>query len=170
MKIILIITVLISSLAAYENSKLYECTKIFEQRKGELVLELERIDEQRQALESLKIATDELLNNKEVFLDQKEKRLNSIEMDVNATKKLTQEMLEENKKVLKEIKELKMDAISKTYSKMKAANAANILSKMDKKEASKILSTLKPKTVGAILGKMKPVDAAKLTSEISKVK
>ena len=56
--------VLISGLYGAPASKSYECTKIFEDRKNELLLELERIDEQKQSLDSLKRATEDLLRKK----------------------------------------------------------------------------------------------------------
>ena len=55
-----------SSLFALQTSdKLFECTEIFKARKSELLIELERIDEQKQALDALKSATEELLKQKE---------------------------------------------------------------------------------------------------------
>ena len=46
------------------DDKIFECTKIFKERKSELLVELERIDEEKQALEALKTATEELLKKK----------------------------------------------------------------------------------------------------------
>ncbi|MCD6432757.1 MAG: PDP protein, partial [Sulfurimonas sp.] len=67
MKLFLISVFLLSSLGALETSeRLFECSEIFKERKGELLVELERIDEQRQALSALKIATEELLRKKEI--------------------------------------------------------------------------------------------------------
>lgn len=65
MKYILLIALLYSSLFSMQNSdKLFECTQIFKERKNELLVELERIDEQKQALNALKTATEELLKKK----------------------------------------------------------------------------------------------------------
>ncbi|MDX1294857.1 MAG: hypothetical protein R3302_01230 [Sulfurimonadaceae bacterium] len=73
MRIVLTALLLCGQLAAIETSeKLFECTKIFEERKGELLVELERIDEQKQALDALKTASDELLSRKEAALIEKE--------------------------------------------------------------------------------------------------
>jgi hypothetical protein len=69
MKIIWFATVLmISGLYGAQATKSYECTKIFEDRKNELLVELERIDEQKQSLDSLKRATEELLRKKEALV------------------------------------------------------------------------------------------------------
>ena len=55
-----------------ENSKLLECNKIFEERKHELELKLEAIDEQQQAYEALKEATEAMMKRKEEQLLKKE--------------------------------------------------------------------------------------------------
>ena len=75
MKIFFITILTLSSLIALETSeRLFECTEIFKERKSELLVELERIDEQKQALSALKAATEELLKQKESKLNQKRKR------------------------------------------------------------------------------------------------
>ena len=169
MKIVLFILLLNNLLFSIERSeKLFECTRIFESRKNELLVELERIDEQRQSLESLKIATDELLNKKEVRLDAREK---GVAQKLEATKKAqadTKSMLEKNEKILEAIKNQKMDKVSQVYAKMKAASAANILAKMEIKEAGAILNKLKPKTVGKIFSKMDAQKASELSQYIIK--
>lgn len=150
-------------MALQTSDKLFECTEIFKERKSELLVELERIDEQKQALSALKTATEELLKKKETRLSQKEevvdKKLNEITTKEDSIKK----MLNRNEEVLKETKSIKMDKIAQTFAKMKDASAANILSDMDPKEAASILSSLKPKTVGKILTKMDPKKASELT-------
>ena len=66
MKKILLIVLCYSSLFSLQTSeKLFECTEIFKERKSELLVELERIDEQKQALSALQAATEELLKKKE---------------------------------------------------------------------------------------------------------
>ncbi|EDZ63585.1 hypothetical protein SMGD1_1510 [Sulfurimonas gotlandica GD1] len=160
---ILVIFTFTSLMALQTSDKLFECTEIFKERKSELLVELERIDEQKQALSALKTATEELLKKKETRLSQKEevvdKKLNEITTKEDSIKK----MLNRNEEVLKETKSIKMDKIAQTFAKMKDASAANILSDMDPKEAASILSSLKPKTVGKILTKMDPKKASELT-------
>jgi flagellar motility protein MotE (MotC chaperone) len=157
-----------SLIALQTSDRLFDCTQIFKERKSELLVELERIDEQKQALSSLKIATEELLKKKEIRLEQKEeivdRKLNEITIKEESIKK----MLKRNEKVLKEIKNLKMDKIAQTFSKMKAGSAASILSDMDAQEAASILSSLKPKTVGKILTKMDSQKASVLTLLLAK--
>ena len=71
MRILFASSILVSMLSVnlQASSELYECTKVFEERKQELILELERIDEQEQALNALKDATEELLKKKEAKAD-----------------------------------------------------------------------------------------------------
>ncbi|WP_415397315.1 MotE family protein [Sulfurimonas sp. CS5] len=169
MRIFILFMFTFTSLIALQTSdRLFDCTQIFKERKSELLVELERIDEQKQALSSLKIATEELLKKKEIRLEQKEeivdRKLNEITIKEESIKK----MLKRNEKVLKEIKNLKMDKIAQTFSKMKAGSAASILSDMDAQEAASILSSLKPKTVGKILTKMDSQKASVLTLLLAK--
>jgi len=168
-KYILILAICYSSLFSIQNSdKLFECTKIFKERKGELLVELERIDEQKQALNALKTATEELLKQKEAKLSLKEEDLNTKLTQITQKEKTIKEMLEKNSKLLKALKSTKMNKISQTFAKMKAGAAANILSDMDTKEAVSILQSLKPKVVGKILTKMDPKKASQLTQLLAK--
>ncbi len=159
----------LSSLWALEGTeKLFDCTKIFEERKGELLVELERLDEQRQALEALKTATDELLNKKQKMLTEKEQAVEAKLAEVKQHEAAIAKTLEENKKVLESLNSATMDRVSQTYSKMKAGAAAQILNDMNVSESSKILRALKPKTVGKILSKMEPKKASEITLELTK--
>ncbi len=150
------------------DDKLFECNKIFQERKDELLLELDRIDEQKQSLQALKSATEELLKRKKRDLDLREEEVNKKLKEIKQREENIKNMLAENKRVLKELKSTKMSKLAQTYSKMKAASAAQILSNLDEKEAVSILNELKPKTVGQILSKMDPKKASKLTELLVK--
>ncbi len=165
MKLRLVLLLLLCmDLAAIETSdNLFECSKIFQERKSELLVELERIDEQRQALEALKTATDALLLQKEVRLQERENNVSTVLKEISQKEANIKKMLEKNEKLLDEIKTLKMDKTSQTFAKMKAGSAAQILEKMSVEEAAAVMMTLKPKIVGQILAKME----AKKASEIS---
>jgi len=153
-----------TSLVALETSdKLFECSEIFKARKGELLIELERIDEQKQALSALKIATEELLKKRETKLSQEEEVVNRKVAEISSKEKSIKRMLDKNKKILKDLKNIKMNKIAQTFAKMKAASAANVLSQMQASEAILILSSLKPKTIGKILTKMDSKKASELT-------
>ena len=169
MNYVLLVTLLYSTLFSMQHSdKIFECTKIFKERKNELLVELERIDEQKQALSALKTATEELLKKKEEKLALREEALNAKLAEVSQKEKNIAAMLEKNKKILEELKSTKMSKISQTFAKMKAGAAANVLSSMDAKEAASILQSLKPKVVGKILTKMEPKKASDLTQLLAK--
>ena len=167
MKILLYLLLSTSIFAMQTSDKLFECTKIFQDRKSELLVELERIDEQKQALESLKIATEALLKEKESKLGIKEESVNKKVLEITKKEASIKKMLKKNSLILKEMKSIKMSKIAQTFAKMKATASANILSGMDPKEAILILQSLKPKTVGQILTKMDAKKAANLTLLLS---
>ncbi|MFA6138811.1 MAG: PDP protein [Sulfurimonas sp.] len=169
MKILLFLVVTLSSLFSLQTSeKLFECTEIFKERKSELLVELERIDEQKQALDALKSATEELLKKREIQITQKEESVNNKLKEISQKEESIKSMLSKNEETLKEIKDLKMNNISQTFAKMKAASAAAILSDMNATEAITILGSLQPKTVGQILTKMDAKKASELTAILSK--
>ncbi|MEN8302819.1 MAG: PDP protein [Campylobacterota bacterium] len=169
MKKVLLIVLCYSSLFSLQTSeKLFECTEIFKERKSELLVELERIDEQKQALSALQAATEELLKKKETKLSRQEEIVDQKLADVTQKETSIKNMLAKNEEILKETKELKMSKIAQTFAKMKPASSANILSDMDAKEAVAILQSLKPKTVGKILTKMDAKKASQLTLLLTK--
>lgn len=168
-KLLLISIICLSSLSAFQTSdKLFECTEIFKERKSELLVELERIDEQKQALSALKTATEELLRKKETKIAQEEEIINKKFSEISQKEESVKKMLAKNEAVLKEVKEIKMSKIAQTFAKMKPAGASDILSNMEAVEAVKILTSLKPKTVGKILTKMDAQKASKITLLLSK--
>ena len=169
MRFLLLTIFTITSLMALQTSdRLFDCTEIFKERKSELLVELERIDEQKQALDALKIATEELLKKKESNLVHKEETVDAKLKEITQKEESIKNMLKKNELVLKELKSSKMNKIAQTFAKMKPASASNILSDMDTQEAAGILSSLKPKTVGKILSKMDPKKASKLTLILAK--
>ena len=169
MKVILLIGLYFSSVFALETSdRLFDCTEIFKERKSELLVELERIDEQKQALSALQAATEELLKKKETKLSRQEEIVNAKLADITKKEASIKSMLAKNEEILKETKELKMSKIAQTFAKMKPASSANILSDMNAKEAVAILQSLKPKTVGKILTKMDAKKASELTLLLTK--
>ena len=169
MKIFLLMMFTLSSLISLQTSdRLFDCTEIFKERKSELLVELERIDEQKQALSALKAATEELLKKKESRLNQKEEEVDAKLLVITAKETNIKKMLSKNELVLKELKSAKMSKIAQTFAKMKAGSASNILSDMDVNEAAAILASLKPKTVGQILTKMDSKKASELTLILAK--
>jgi len=151
------------------ESNVYECNKIFEARKEELLLELEKVEEQYQNLDALRSATKSLLDEKEKKIAEQEKEIKNREKEISDKETKISAMLEENKKVLEEIKKLKMDKISTTYSKMKARSAASILSALPPEEAVEILVKIQSKTLAKIFTKMDPAKASELTTLLTQI-
>lgn len=169
MKKIILLTIYTVSLFALQTSdRLFECTEIFQERKSELLVELERIDEQKQSLDALKMATEELLKQKESKLALQEENVNEKLQEVTQKENNIKQMLSKNMAVLKETKNIKMTKIAQTFSKMKPTASSKILSQMDSLEATSILQSLKPKVVGKILTKMKAQKASEITQLLSK--
>ncbi len=169
MKLLLLVALFTTTLFSLQTSdRLFECTKIFKERKNELLVELERIDEQKQALSALKTATEELLKQKERKLSIQEEELDAKLTEVSQKEANIKNMLEKNEAALKELKSIKMSKIAQTFSKMKPAAASGILSDMSAEEAKMILQSLKPKVVGKILTKMDAKKASELTQLLAK--
>ncbi|MCX6073186.1 MAG: PDP protein [Campylobacterales bacterium] len=150
-------------------TKSYECTQIFESRKNELLIELGKIDEQRQSLDALKRATEDLLKKKEAMVQGRGTAVDQKLQEIKTREASIQKILADNKKILEEMKQLKSNKVSQAYTKMKPASSANILAQMGVKEASDILSTLNPKIVSQILGKMDPKKGAEITAALQKI-
>lgn len=169
MKIFIASLFALVSLNALETSdKLFECTEIFKARKSELLIELERIDEQKQSLSALKTATEELLKKREAKVSQDEEGVTLKLKEITSKEESIKKMLQKNEEVLKELKDVKLAKLSQTFSKMKAASSAGVLSEMEPKEAANILSSLNPTVVGTILSKMDPKKASELTLMLGK--
>lgn len=141
-----------------------DCTKIFEERKGELIKELDQIDEARQSFEALKAASNALFVKQEEELNKKELELNELQNKIDEDKKRVEALIEENREILSLINEAKDNRLIETYSKMKDSAAALILQEMDRKEAASIFFALPPKKISAILAKMEPQIASEITT------
>ncbi|MFP4333718.1 MAG: PDP protein, partial [Campylobacterales bacterium] len=78
MRVLLALLSLATILLSQEDaSRVIDCNKIFEERKDELLAEVEKIDEQQQALQALQAATQAVLEKKEQVLTKREEDLNS---------------------------------------------------------------------------------------------
>ncbi|MDX1809106.1 MAG: PDP protein [Sulfurospirillaceae bacterium] len=144
-----------------------DCTQIFESRKSELLREVEKIDDARQSFEALKAATNALFDKQRAGIEKGRQELAQKEEDLNATRKKIEDLIAQNKQILAEIKGLKSDKISQTYSKMKDSAAATIFESLSTEEASSILFMLQAKKISTILAKMDPVKASKITIRLS---
>jgi flagellar motility protein MotE (MotC chaperone) len=111
-------------------SETIDCTQIFEERKSELLKEVEVIDEARQSFEALRAATNSLFDKQKEKLDIQREDLNATMREVERKEANIKTMLEENQKLLDAINGAKNDKISDTYSKMKDSYILNLFLKI----------------------------------------
>jgi flagellar motility protein MotE (MotC chaperone) len=171
MKILLIPFLLIISLLAKENlqneeSKLVNCYQIFDQRRSELEMELEQIQEQQQAFQALKDASMNILKKKEAKIKKMQAEINATLAKIESTKKENEALVKKYQQILAQIKNATSSKLVQSYSKMRAGNAANILANMDTNTSLEILSKLSPKVLSKIFAKMDPGKAALLTEKL----
>lgn len=167
---ILVSVCLVSLVAAPKQQYLSvdECNKIFEQRKSELALQIERLEEKEQALNALQNANKNVSGQKEQKLNLKLNEINKALSDVAKKEQNIKAMLDENKKILEAIEKSKDEKITQSYVKMKPSAAAGILSEMNATSAASILFNLEAKKMAEILGKMDAKKAAEAVSRLKK--
>jgi flagellar motility protein MotE (MotC chaperone) len=153
-----------------DKSKLLNCYDIFEQRRAELEGQLAVIEEQKQAFQALKDATMNIINKKKTNLENQQKELNATLTKIETNKKEIKDLVEQNKKILQQIKEAQTDKLVQTYSKMRAGNAASILQDMDENASIDILYRLSPKVLSKIFSKMDTQKAAVLSTKLKNYK
>lgn len=145
-----------------------DCTQVFEQRKGELLREVEKVDEARQSFEALQAATNALFDKQKAALKEKENDLAKTKQEIEAKEQHIAQMLEENKKLLEMVEAKKNEKVDDTYIKMKDAAAAAILEKLPLNEGASILFGLPSKKISQIFAKMNPQTASDLTQRLKK--
>jgi flagellar motility protein MotE (MotC chaperone) len=145
-----------------------DCTKVFEERKNELLREIEKIDEARQSFEALQAATNALFEKQKMALEEKQKGIDATKQAIEAKEKQIAAMLEENKKLLKLVEAKKNEKIDETYVKMKDGAAAAIVEKLPTHEAAAILFGLPAKKISQVLAKMNPQIASEITQRLKK--
>lgn len=151
----------------FANEASVDCNKIFDERKQEILKEVERLDEARQSLEALRAATNSLLDKREAQISQKELELNQTLEKIQEKEAQIQAQTKKNQKILSEIKNAKTSKLSEAYAKMKDNAAAGILSEMSREEAAEVISSLPAKKMSGILGKMQPNIASEITLILS---
>jgi len=145
-----------------------DCTQVFESRKGELLHEVEKIDEARQSFEALQAATNALFEKQKVSLKEKENALAKTKAEVDEKEKKIAMMLEENKKLLDQVQAKKSDKMDETYIKMKDAAAAAIVEKLPVHEGAAMMFGLPAKKVSQIMAKMNPQIASEIMQQLKK--
>lgn len=169
MRIFVLLLVGFLSLWAYKSTLSQDdCNKIFEQRKQELVLKIDQLEEKQHALEALQNASKSQQNQREDRLKEKIVEINVLLDDVKKREANTKIMLDENKKILEAIQKAKDDKVTQMYAKMKPASAAGILSEMNTTESAAILFTLEPKKVAEFLSKMDTKKASAISERLKK--
>jgi flagellar motility protein MotE (MotC chaperone) len=153
----------ITNVIPKKEDSTFKCNRVFESRKNELVELLDSINDKKQILESINNATKSVLERKAKSLAKRKINLDEKEKIVNTKIRRLQAAIKRNERILKEIKSILENRITKTYTKMGAAKAAAILDIMENDEAAGILFLLKPKVMSNVLSKMTPQKASVVT-------
>ncbi|MGH1600529.1 MotE family protein [Campylobacter majalis] len=145
-----------------------DCTAIFEARKTEIAKEIDKIDEERQALEAFRASMRSLYDENMAKLNKKEADINATLKSVEIKRKQIDEEIAKNKKILEELKAMTSDKVGESYAKMKDKAAADILSDMTRTQAASIMYALEPKKISSIMAKMQPNVASEITIMLTK--
>ncbi len=159
MKILYLVLILIN----FSFGASVDCTQVFEDRKAELLKEVDNIDEARQSFEALKAATNALFDKQKARILEDKKALKDKEAKLDKKQKYIEELIAKNQKLLDTIKGVKNSKISETYTKMKDSAAASVFENLSPSEASAIIFTLPAKKISKILAKMDPKKASLIT-------
>lgn len=156
---------------AYAGSgatRVVDCSAVFEQRKGELKLQLDAIAAEKENLEALKKAAASLQTAREKRIDAKAAEAAAALQAVTRKELSIQKLIDDNKKLLEQIKSAKDDKVVQMYLKMKPAASAAIMAEMDTAVCVGILAKMEPKKAGEILAKMDPKKASEITEALRK--
>ncbi|WP_263833975.1 MotE family protein [Sulfurospirillum oryzae] len=145
-----------------------DCTQVFETRKGELLREVEKIDEARQSFEALQGATNALFEKQKTALKEKENSIAKTKQEIEEKEKQIAAMLAENKRLLDLVEAKKSEKIDETYIKMKDAAAAAIIEKLPIHEGAAIMFGLPAKKISQVMAKMNPQVASDITQRLKK--
>lgn len=166
MKKILISAVLF--LRAFCAEAPVDCVAVFEARKDELRLEVDKLDEARQSMEAFRASTNSLYEERNAKLIAKEADINATLAKVQKEKRSIEELVKKNDEILAQLKAMTMDKVGETYGKMKDQAAADVLSAMSRIDAASIMYALSPKKISAVMAKMEPAVASEITLLLKK--
>lgn len=166
MKKILISAVLF--LRAFCTDAPVDCVAVFEARKDELRLEVDKLDEARQSMEAFRASTNSLYEERNAKLIAKEADINATLAKVQKEKRSIEELVKKNDEILAQLKAMTMDKVGETYGKMKDQAAADVLSAMSRIDAASIMYALSPKKISAVMAKMEPAVASEITLLLKK--
>lgn len=138
----------------------------------------ESLDINKNANEAIRIDLAKDLKKKQDELDRREELLNSREGHLHVVEQEIDKKIEELKRVQQKLEELvkfrddleikNLANLTKAYSVMAPAEAAQRLKAMDRAIALKILTALKPKISSKILASLDAPTAAQLTEQLAK--
>ncbi len=165
MRVLLLLSFIASFVVAKNTT---DCTAVFEQRKAELVKQIEKIDEARQAAEAVKAANDALYERKMKTLRKEQAKNEDLLAQIKKENKKLDKLNAQYKELVSSIEDIKNSKLAETYNKMKEGAAAGILEKMDRDEAANILFLLPPKKVSKIMAKMESSIASDITLLLQK--
>jgi flagellar motility protein MotE (MotC chaperone) len=181
MKYLLGLVVIASSClgATSPTTKVVDCRAIFEEKKQELDLKLDAIRKEQSNLDALKGATLSLQGQREKKIELKAKEvlgnlklITQKELAMQQAAKQQQDqmkkMIDENKKILEEIKTAKDDKVLAVYMKMKPGSSAAIFSEMNATTASNLIARMDPKKAAEVLAKMDAKKASAITEAMKK--
>lgn len=147
------------------------------QKKEQILREYEKLEAARAELESYRIATRKLFDERQKQLLAKEAEINATlamvmekEQNISAANKASQEqiaaMLAKNEEILNSLKNAGGDKLLEAYVKIKDGKLAEVLGAMPPNEAAKLLYKMEAKKISAVLSKMDAAKAVELTALI----
>ncbi|MGE4296090.1 MAG: MotE family protein [Campylobacterales bacterium] len=160
-----IFLVLAASIALWAQT---DCNRIFEERKQEIVFELDRLDRSKAELKALQEAYSRVLGEKEGSLASKEAEIDRKLAAIEAERATIERLTKRNEEILKQIAEAKDGKVIDLYTNMKASAAGEVMNNMDPYLAATILSQLPPKTAADIIARVEPGNAANITTILQK--
>lgn len=160
--------ILLYFLSSSFASSTTDCTAVFEERKAELIREIEKIDEARQVAQAIKAANDSLYEKKMKALKKEQAKNQELLRQIKEESDKLSKMNKKKEELIASIKDIKNNKLSQTYGKMKETPAASILENMTREEAADILFNLSPKKVSKIMAKMQPSIASEITVLLTK--
>lgn len=145
-----------------------DCNRIFEERKQEIVFDLDRIDRAKAELQALQEAHARVLGEKEGTLAAREREIGNKLAAIEAERANIEKLLKKNEEVLRQITEVKEGKVVELYTNMKASAAGEVVNNMDPNLAAHILSQLPAKVAADIIARVEPGNAARITTILQK--
>lgn len=151
------------------------------QKREQILREYERLEAARAELESYRIATKKLFDERQKQLAAQQKELNATlaavmerEQNISRAIKASEErialMLEKNQEILNQLNSGNSDKMLEAYAKIKDGKLAEVLGAMPPLDAARLLYKMEAKKISAVLSKMDAAKAVELTALIKEGK